>query len=95
MSKATIRKRHRLTIYAWASKPVLEYSAVTGFLIDGDCRILDQYGDPIGGGRLFAAGEIVLRSIVGNHFMIGSGIGACTTVGMVAGRKAAGNEVAE
>lgn len=75
--------------YAWASKPVLEYSPVTGFLTDGDCQILDQYEQPIGGGRLFAGGEIVLRSIVGNHFMIGSGIGSCTTLGMVIGRKAA------
>lgn len=75
--------------YAWASKPVLEYSPVTGFVMNGDCQILDQYGEPIGGGRLFSAGEIVLRSIVGNHFMIGSGIGTCTTLGMVIGHKAA------
>lgn len=75
--------------YAWASKPVLEYSPVTGFLMNGNCEILDQYEEPVGGGRLFAAGEIVLRSIVGNHFMIGSGIGTCTTLGMVIGEKAA------
>lgn len=78
--------------YAWASKPVLEYSPVTGFLMDGDCQILDQYEEPIGGGRLFAAGEVALRSIVGNHFMIGSGIGTCTTLGMVIGHKAAALE---
>ena len=78
--------------YAWASKPVLEYSPVTGFLTNADCQILDQYEQPIGGGRLFAGGEIMLRSIVGNHFMIGSGIGACTTLGMVIGRKAAALE---
>lgn len=75
--------------YAWASTPVLEYSPVTGFVMNGDCQILDQYGEPIGGGRLFSAGEIVLRSIVGNHFMISSGIGTCTALGMVIGHKAA------
>lgn len=75
--------------YAWGNKPVLEYTPVCGFLMNGNCEILDQYEEPVGGGRLFAAGEIVLRSIVGNHFMIGSGIGTCTTLGMVIGKKAA------
>ena len=75
--------------YAYATKPVLEYTPVTGFMTNGQMEILDQYGEPIGGGRLFAAGEIVLRSIVGYHFMIGSGLGTCTTLGMVVGKEAA------
>lgn len=75
--------------YAWASKMVLEYAPTTTFMANGECQILDQYEEPIGGGRLFAAGELIHRSIVGNHYLVGTSIGSCTTLGMVIGRKAA------
>ncbi len=78
------------SFYAYASFPHLLYTPCTGFMINGDCQVLGQYEEqPIGGGRLFAAGEIVTRSIVGNHYMVGVGIGSCTTLGMVIGEKAA------
>lgn len=76
--------------YAYSSYPNILYTPCTGFNINGDCQVLGQYDeDVIGGGRLFAAGEIITRSIVGNHYMVGGGIGSCTTLGMVIGEKAA------
>lgn len=75
--------------YAWPSKMQLEYAPTTTFMANGDCQILDQYDQPIGGGRLFAAGELIHRSIVGNHYLIGTSIGSATTLGMVIGEKAA------
>ncbi|MEC4293937.1 FAD-dependent oxidoreductase [Adlercreutzia shanghongiae] len=77
--------------YAYPSYPNILYTPCTGFNINGDCQVLGQYGDDdiIGGGRLFAAGEIITRSIVGNHYMVGVGIGSCTTLGMLIGEKAA------
>lgn len=76
--------------YAYASYPNILYTPTTGFMINGECQVIGQYDDqPVGGGRLFAAGEIVTRSVVGNHYMVGVGIGSCTTLGMVIGEKAA------
>lgn len=75
--------------YAWASKMALEYAPTTTFMVDGDCQILNQYDEPIGGGRLLSCGELIHRSIVGNHYLVGTSIGSCTTLGMVIGRKLA------
>lgn len=75
--------------YAWASKMMLEYAPTTTFLANGECQILNQYDEPIGGGRLLACGELIHRSIVGNHYLVGTSIGSCTTLGMVIGRKLA------
>lgn len=75
--------------YAYASYPNILYTPCTGFMINGECQVVGQYDEPLGGGRLFAAGEIVTRSVVGNHYMVGVGIGSCTTLGMVIGEKAA------
>ncbi len=75
--------------YAWASKMMLEYAPTTTFMANGECQILNQYDEPIGGGRLLACGELIHRSIVGNHYLVGTSIGSCTTLGMVIGRKLA------
>lgn len=41
--------------YAWASKMMLEYAPTTTFLANGECQILNQYDEPIGGGRFWLA----------------------------------------
>jgi fumarate reductase flavoprotein subunit len=75
--------------YAWGNCPWLAYSPATSFYTNGDCQILDQYGDPIGGGRLWAAGEIMLRSIIGNHYIPGTAVGSACALGLFCAHKMA------
>ena len=73
--------------YAWANRPCILYAPTIGFICDDDFPAVDQYKRPVGGGRLFVLGEMMLRSIEGNHYLVGSAISACVTFGLLVGAK--------
>lgn len=73
--------------YAFPNVPWLAYDPATSFIADGECHILDQYGEPIP--RLYGAGEITARSIVGNHYQYGLAVGSACTFGLYAGTQVA------
>ena len=58
-------------------------------MCDDEMQILDGFGDPIGGGRLFGVGEIVDRTVEGNEYLVGSSISFGETIGMHVGIKVA------
>ena len=76
--------------YAWPNVPWLAYDPATSFMINGECQILDQYDRPIP--RLYGAGEIVARSVVGNHYQYGLAVGSACTFGLYAGTQCAALE---
>ncbi len=78
--------------YAWPTKPDFYFTPCYSFMANEDMQILDVYGDPIGGGRLFGAGELVTRSITGNEYLVGASISFGATMGMQVGKQAAALE---
>lgn len=78
--------------YAFANEPWLAYDPATTFYTDGECRLIDQYNEPVGNDHLYLAGEIMLKGIVGDRYQYGLAVGAGCTYGLYAGKKAAGNE---
>ena len=75
--------------YAFPNEPWLAYNPATTFYTDEECRLLNQYDEPIGNDRLYLAGEIMLKGIVGNHYQYGLAVGASCTYGMYIGKKVA------
>lgn len=75
--------------YAWPCKPCWYYAPCFSLMCDDEMQILDGFGDPIGGGRLFGVGEIVDRTVEGNEYLVGSSISFGETIGMQVGIKAA------
>ena len=76
--------------YAYANVPVITFAPTVGIEIDGEGRALDQYGNPIGNDRLYLAGEIMLRNLIGNKYKIfGLAVGGGCTFGVYCANKAA------
>lgn len=75
--------------YAFPNEPWLAYDPATTFYTDKELRLLDQYGNPVGNDRLYLAGEIMLKGIVGNHYQYGLAVGAGCTYGNYIGKKVA------
>lgn len=78
--------------YAYPSTPRIVATPYTGFMVNGHCQLLDHFNEPIGGDRLFAAGEIVTRATGGNHYLMGASLGAGVVLGMVCGDELAALE---
>ena len=78
--------------YAWAERPCALLSPTIGFITDENNRLLDVYGKPLGGGRLFACGELTERTVTGNKYLVGSAISYGTTMGLLIGEDAAALE---
>lgn len=76
--------------YAFKNAPHLDYNPATSFYTDTECRALDSYDEPIN--RLYLVGEIMLRSIVGNHYQYGLATGAGGAMGLYAGELVAAQE---
>lgn len=74
--------------YAFPNEPWLAYDPATTFYTDGECRLIDQYDNPVGEDRLYLAGEIMLKGIVGDHYQYGLAVGGGCTYGLYAGKKA-------
>ena len=53
--------------------------------MDADCHALDSYGEPIEG--LYMVGEIMLRSLVGNHYQYGLAVGGGCSLGFYCGKQ--------
>lgn len=75
--------------YAWPNRPAFMLAPAVGFLTNADMQLLDNYGNPLGGDRLYALGELVCRSITGNEYVVGSAISFGTTMGLLTGEKVA------
>ncbi|MGV8084441.1 MAG: hypothetical protein AB2L09_12550 [Coriobacteriia bacterium] len=51
--------------------------------MDTQCRAIDSFDEPVE--RLYMVGEIMLRSIVGNHYQYGLATGAGGAMGLYCG----------
>ena len=78
--------------YAWAERPCVLLSPTIGFITNEKNELLDVYGKPLGGGRLFACGELTERTVTGNKYPVGSAISYGTTMGLLIGEDAAALE---
>ena len=78
--------------YAWAERPCVLLSPTIGFITNEKNELLDVYGKPLGGGRLFACGELTERTVTGNKYLVGSAISYGTTMGLLIGEDAAALE---
>lgn len=78
--------------YAWAKRPCMLLSPTIGFITNEKNELLDAYGKPPGGGRLFACGELTERTVTGNKYLVGSAISYDTTMGLLIGEDAAALE---
>jgi len=58
--------------------------------VEIDCQPVDQFGNPMK--RVYAVGEVMLRDVVGDHYMYGLATGAGGALGFYAGKKAAALE---
>lgn len=67
-------------------------SPTIGFITNEKNELLDVYGKPLGGGRLFACGELTERTVTGNKYLVGSAISYGTTMGPLIGEDAAALE---
>lgn len=61
-------------------------------MADNQMQILNADCEPIGGGRLYGAGEIIERSVLGNCYLVGGSIGFCVASGIQLGRQVAALE---
>lgn len=78
--------------YAWAERPRMLLSPTIGFITNEKNELLDVYGKPLGGGRLFASDELTERTVTGNKYLVGSAISYDTTMGLLIGEDAAALE---
>lgn len=69
--------------YAFKNAPHFDYDPATSFYVDTECRALDSFNNPIEG--LYLVGEIMLRTVVGNHYQYGLATGAGGTLGLYCG----------
>lgn len=76
----------RPPFYAIAAWPIIT-NTQGGPVHDADQRILDPYGEPVGQGRLYEAGE--LGAIWGHLYLLSGNIVECIVGGRIAGRNAA------
>ena len=69
--------------YAFKNSPWFAYNPATSFYVDTECRALNSYDEPVEG--LYMVGEIMLRTIVGNHYQYGLAVGGGCTLGFYCG----------
>ncbi|MDR1421884.1 MAG: FAD-dependent oxidoreductase [Coriobacteriales bacterium] len=69
--------------YAFKNAPHFDYNPATSFYVDEQCRALNSFDEPIE--RLYQVGEIMLRSVIGNHYQYGLATGAGGTLGLYCG----------
>lgn len=69
--------------YAFKNAPHFDYDPATSFYVDTECRALNSFDEPVE--RLYMAGEIMLRSVVGNHYQYGLATGAGGALGLYCG----------
>ena len=74
--------------YAFKNAPHFDYDPATSFYVNTDCQALNSFDEPVD--RLYMAGEIMLRTIVGNHYQYGLATGAGGTLGLYCGGIVAG-----
>ena len=75
--------------YAWPCKPCWYYAPCFSLMTNTEMQMLDMYGNPIGGGRLYGVGELVSRTVEGNKYLVGSAISFAATMGMTVGEQVA------
>ena len=71
--------------YAFKNSPWLAYDPATSFYVDKDCHALNSFDEPIAG--LYMVGEIMLRSLVGNHYQYGLAVGGGCSLGFYCGKQ--------
>ncbi len=76
--------------YAFENTAWLAYNPTCSFHVNADCQPLDQFGNPMK--RVYAVGEVMLRDVVGDHYMYGLATGAGGALGLYVGKKAAALE---
>lgn len=69
--------------YAFKNAPHFDYDPATSFYVDTECRALNSFDEPVN--RLYMVGEIMLRTVVGNHYQYGLATGAGGTLGVYCG----------
>ncbi|WP_080799472.1 FAD-dependent oxidoreductase [Arabiibacter massiliensis] len=79
--------------YAFKNAPHFDYDPATSFYVDTECRALNSFDEPVEG--LYMVGEIMLRTVVGNHYQYGLATGAGGTLGLYCGQLVAGLESRE
>ena len=82
-----ITKLDKAPFYAFENTAWLAYDPTCSFKVNKDLHLVDQFGKPVQ--RLYLAGEIMLRSVVGDHYIYGLATGAGGALGLLAGKLAA------
>ncbi len=82
-----IEKLDTPPFYAFENTAWLAYNPTVSFKVDASLHAVDQYGKAIP--RLYLVGEIMLRCVVGDHYMYGLATGAGGALGYYAGKLAA------